>query len=364
MSTLAKLDPNFAVETNVPTDDTVFYDVKDNLFCLYGLIYDGNAYRRMPKEVAKGVSRAVEALNDHTAGGRIRFVTDSNFVTVAAEMPVRKPENNQSPTGSSSFDLFVDGKYKSTFVYPMSNPSEHGYVSRKSIPHGYLSFIDGEKDTGTFGMHEVTIHFPLYHAVKEVRIGLARDAVFLPAPAYKTGKRAITYGSSITQGGCANIPGLAYSNILAMRHGIDLINYGFSGNAKGEDAICDQIISQAPDIFIMDYDHNAPTLEHLKNTHERFFLRFRTAHPDTPVIMLSAPNFDCSPTWFAPRREVVRATYENAVKNGDKNVYFIDGETLFGEENRDLCTVDATHPNDIGHMRMADGISRVLAKLL
>ena len=364
MFDIAKLDPNFSVETTIKTDDTVFYDVKENLFCLYGLHYEDGSYLRMPKAAAQAVSPAVFALNTNTAGGRVRFLTDSPFVSIVADMPVQKPENNHSPTGSSSFDLFVDGRYKTTFVYPMSNPSENGYVSRKHIPHGYLVYTDGEIGNGDRGTHELTIHFPLYHAVRELRIGLNKGAKFLPAPPYKTGKRAITYGSSITQGGSASIPGLAYSNILALRHGIDLVNLGFSGNAKGEDAMCDYIISQAPDIFIMDYDHNAPTLEHLKNTHERFFLRFRKAHPKTPVILLSAPNYDCAPTWFGPRREVVRATYENAVKNGDKNVYFIDGETLFGTEHRDLCTVDGTHPNDIGHLRMADGISRVLAKLL
>lgn len=364
MFDIAKLDPNFAVETSIRTDDTVFYDVKENLFCLFGLIYENGHYRRMPEKVAAGVSPAVHALNDHTAGGRIRFVTDSPFVSIVASMPIQKPENNQSATGSSSFDLFVDGRYRSTFTYPMSNPNERGYESRKTIPHGHLVLTDGELENGEKGSHEVTIHFPLYHAVREVHIGLKQGATFLPAPAYASGKRAITYGSSITQGGSSSIPGLAYSNLLALRLGIDLVNFGFSGNAKGEDAICDYIAAQKPDIFIMDYDHNAPTLEHLKNTHERFFLRFREACPDTPVIMLSAPNFDCAPSWFGPRRAVVRRTYQNAIAHGDKNVYFIDGKTLFGKRDRDLCTVDATHPNDIGHMRMANGIARVLEKLI
>ncbi|MBE6655553.1 MAG: hypothetical protein E7609_01620 [Ruminococcaceae bacterium] len=246
----------------------------------------------------------------------------------------------------------------------MSNPSEDGYVSRRCIPHGYLPLIDGEKENGELGTHEVTIHFPLYHAVRELHIGLKKGATFLPAPAYKSGKRAITYGSSITQGGCTSLPGLAYSNILAMRHGIDLVNFGFSGNAKGEDAICDHIAAQNPDIFIMDYDHNAPTLEHLINTHDRFYRRFRATCPDTPIIMLTAPDYDTCPAWFGPRRAVIMKNYRNAVRDGDRNLYFIDGKTLLGKKGRDLCTVDGTHPNDIGHMRMADSISRVLKKLI
>ena len=57
-------------------------------------------------------------------------------------------------------------------------------------------------------------------------------------------------------------------------------------------------------------------------------------------------------------------TYENAIARGDENVFFLDGETLFGNEDADLCTVDACHPNDLGHYRMAMGILPFLEKLL
>ena len=49
-------------------------------------------------------------------------------------------------------------------------------------------------------------------------------------------------------------------------------------------------------------------------------------------------------------------TYNNALLAGDKNVYFVDGETYFGDEDRTLCTVDTTHPNDLGFYRMAKAI--------
>ena len=61
---------------------------------------------------------------------------------------------------------------------------------------------------------------------------------------------------------------------------------------------------------------------------------------------------------------MIRSTYENAVKSGDKNVYFVDGETLFGKNDRDACTVDGCHPNDLGFMRMAENIYPTLKKAL
>ena len=48
----------------------------------------------------------------------------------------------------------------------------------------------------------------------------------------------------------------------------------------------------------------------------------------------------------------------------DKNVYFVDGKKMFGKEDRDMCTVDGSHPNDLGFLRMADMVEPVLRGLL
>lgn len=64
------------------------------------------------------------------------------------------------------------------------------------------------------------------------------------------------------------------------------------------------------------------------------------------------------------RRDIIRATYEHAVNAGDKNVYFIDGESYFGTEDRDACIVDRTHPTDLGFYRMTQVIEPVIRKIL
>ena len=64
------------------------------------------------------------------------------------------------------------------------------------------------------------------------------------------------------------------------------------------------------------------------------------------------------------RRSIIEDTYKNAVKAGDKNVYFIDGETFFGEHDRELCTIDRIHPNDLGFYRMASTILPTMKKIL
>ena len=348
MSDISKIDKNFTVETELNLPDVVFYDVKENPFCLFGAHYENGCYRRIPEALAKALNPRIEALHTNTSGARLRFMTDSPYVAISAVMPPNGPMTHMANTGSAGFDMYLGERYVQNFVPPCPFTRE-GYDSVRDLP--------GE------GLREVTVNFPLYHNVYELRLGLKEGARFLPIPEEKVGKKVLFYGSSITQGGCASRPGSAFPNLLAHKLGFDLVCLGFSGNAKGEDEMCDYIAEQAPDVFVYDYDHNAPTYEHLEKTHERFFLRFREAHPDTPVIMLSAPNALFNPSWFFPRRDMVKKTYENAVARGDENVYFIDGSTLFGDDWY-LCTVDGCHPNDLGHYRMAMGIAPVLKPLL
>jgi hypothetical protein len=83
-----------------------------------------------------------------------------------------------------------------------------------------------------------------------------------------------------------------------------------------------------------------------------------------PIIIISKPDFDSDVDTNGKRREIIYNTYKNAISSGDNSVYFIDGETLFGKEDRDSCTVDGCHPNDLGFMHMAEVICPVIKKAL
>ena len=89
----------------------------------------------------------------------------------------------------------------------------------------------------------------------------------------------------------------------------------------------------------------------------------REACPDLPIIMMTRPAQIYDDDAKA-RREIVRATYEAAIAAGDKNVYFIDGSNFFRGQMRDLCTVDALHPNDLGQFIMAEEVYKTLAMAL
>jgi hypothetical protein len=341
---IEKIDKNFKIETKINKPNIKFYNTLCAPFKIYGVFYEDGKFRRLPESVAKNVSDYVTLLHANTAGGRVRFKTNSPYIAIHAKMGSVGKMPHFPLTGSVGFDLYLNEKYRATFTPPFD------------IVDSYESVVD--LDGGK--MREITINFPLYSEVRELYIGLSADSAVLECAPYRIEKPIVYYGSSITQGGCASRPGNAYQAIVTQRLGINHINLGFSGSAKAEKAISDYICSLDMSAFVYDYDHNAPDLDHLRATHERMFKEVRGAHPQVPIIIMSRPKYTLTREEKV-RREIIKATYENAVAQGDKNVYFIDGKALMR-----LChnegTVDNCHPNDWGFYSMASALIKVLKK--
>lgn len=346
MNQIDNIDKNFKIETCINKPDMIFHNARSSPFAIYGIFYEDGKFRRMPESVAKTVSEGVHYLHANTAGGRVRFKTDSPYVAINAKMTCITRMDHFPLCGSAGFDLYADGVYVKTFRPPY-------YMT-----DGYESLIEFD----SAGTREIMIHFPLYSDVCELYIGLARDAkIHAPTP-YRVEKPVVFYGSSVTQGGCASRPGTCYQGFLSRKLNFDYINLGFSGNAMAEDAIADYIASLDMSVFVYDYDFNAPTVEHLRKTHERMFQKIRKANPDLPIINISMPRPYLNSEELE-RLEIIKTTYNNALANGDKNVYFIDGRTLMtiaGTEG----TVDFTHPTDFGFFSMAERIAEVLDKII
>ena len=342
MKDVSKVDKNFIVKTKIEKDDIKFFNPEEKPFELYGVVREGEKLRRMPEHIAKTVSEGVYALHANTAGGRIRFVTNSPYVAVSVKMGEIGKMPHFALTGSIGLDMYADNIHAGTFVPPFD------------IADSYESV----RELGDLREREITINLPLYSEVKELYIGLKNDAIIKSPSPYKNKKPVVFYGSSITQGGCASRSGMSYQAILSRMLNYDYINLGFSGSAKGEDEIVDYIKSLEMSMFVMDYDHNAPTLEHLKLTHEKMFKEIRKYNPKLPIIIMPRPKYILS-EMEQERYGIIKTTYNNAIASGDKNVYFIDNKQL-----TKLCqydgTVDTCHPTDLGFLSMAQGIYDVI----
>jgi len=208
----------------------------------------------------------------------------------------------------------------------------------------------------------ITINMPSYSGVSRLYIGLEKDAVIKEATDYRYECPVVYYGASITQGACASRPGNAYQNILSRWLDCDFVNLGFSGNAKGEPAMAEWICGLNMRCLVMDYDRNAPTVEHLDATHEKMFQMIRKVHPTLPILLLSHPRYYLTEE-DKQRLAVIRRTYDHAVESGDKNIYFIEGPELM-KAIKDEGTIDGSHPNDAGFYSMAHAIEPVLRKML
>lgn len=349
---ISKIDKNF-VRQSTDGIELKFIDAKDKSLEQGGFPWfaEDGEYCRLPKSILAQVSERVKSLSWQTSGGVIRFRSNSPVIALAVKLDGLSNMSHMPRTGSSGFDLFTGCGKNSRFTGNLRPDADEVKFS------GIFSQELSNK------MQDYTIYFPLYNGVKEVKIGISPEAELASPSSFANENPILFYGSSITQGGCASRPANSYTHIVARRLNANFINWGFSGNAKGEAIMAKTIAELELSGLVIDYDANAPTPEHLAKTHEPFFKLIRAKQPKLPIVIISKPHFygtelDCK------RREIIRQTYENALRNGDKNCYFIDGETLFGDSERDLCTVDRCHPNDIGFLRMADTITPVLLQAL
>lgn len=351
--------PNVRCASSCGREDIQFLDVRSDPFRVYGLYNyrEEPTFCRLNRDVAKATNPGVVELNNHTAGGRVRFATDAGVILIRCTMPGVGHMSHMPLSGSGGFDLYVhsdDGHDTFRGVYMPPFDMTNGYEA--------LSWGMGDGK-----IHTYTIHFPLYNGVNTLEIGLPRGSELLPGADYEPIAPVVYYGSSITQGGCASRPGSCYQNIISAHNNIDHINLGFSGSGRAEDAICHYMAGLNMSVFVMDYDHNAPSPDYLNATHAKLYHIVREANPDLPIIMVSKPDAKVYND-DVMRRSVIYQTYIDAWKAGDRNVSFVDGFTFFEPDYHDLCTVDGCHPNDAGFLGMARVIgyevNRVLRKTM
>ena len=360
------IDKNFDTSFVAP-DDIEWFSIREMPFSVHGVFYseEEGLYRRLPKDVADATNEGVSYLSTKTAGGRVRFATDSPYVVVRVEEPFEQPTPHFTIAGRAGVTLFVNNQYEITVMPTYEHLSKadptHG-GNGKVVFDGMCYPYDVNGD-----VYQAELFMPLYSPVNALYIGLKKGCVLKEAAPYKHKTPMLYYGSSITQGACASKPGDDYASRLSRMLDTDFINLGFSGSAKAEKTIVDYIAKQDPSVFILDYDHNAPDAEHLKKTHFALYDAVRTEHGNTPIIMMTMPTVEGRENRprNKARRDVIFNTFEKAKARGDKNVYLIDCYGCFGAlKNGECGTVDGLHPDSLGFLRMAQRVYPVLNRIL
>jgi len=313
-------------------------------------------YRRLPVAPRLPIPGPVDALADCTAGGQIAFQTDSGQVAVRVELAGSANMNHMPATGQCGFDLYVGApgaqRFHSVSKYNHSQPRYEA-----------LLFEHPESV-----MRHFTLNFPLYMGVRSVHVGLSPGAdIAAPVPWASAG-RGIVYGTSITQGGCASRPGMAYTNLLSRALNMEFVNLGFSGNGRGEPELI-ELMADIPNPRLLILDYHANAAGKLAQTLPVAVRILRTRHPSVPILVVSRIAYakDATHLDFRATREADRDLHAQVVaarrRQGDTAIHFVDGTDLLGPDY-DECTVDGIHPTDLGFLRMAGALAPEIRRIL
>jgi len=309
---------------------------------------EDQVFCRLPQRCHAALSDGMKKHVWDTSGGTLRFRTDSASISVRYTLRnMAKYAASQPASGHSGLDVYagVKGSYRLLgCVAPVENQQEQNIE------------VENPGD-------DITIYLPPYNGVDKIEIGIETGTQFFAPTARTQLGQVLVYGPSIAQGGNASRPACAYPAILSRWLDVAFINLGFSGACMGEPEIA-HLINEVPmRVFIMDFDHNAPSPEYLREKHEPFYKIIREKNPTLPVVFVTKPNADPDDDEDNARKQAVYDTFINAQARGE-NVWFVDGMTLFGTADRDICTTDGGHPNDLGFLRMAEGIAPAVREAL
>jgi lysophospholipase L1-like esterase len=315
-------------------------------------------YDRLPATAEKSVRSKVWELSHDSSGMCFRFVTDADSIGARWTLTSDELQLVHMPSsGVSGLDLYVKDNGHWRWL-------GFGWARKKGENTRLL--VSGKLNPGK---REYLLYLPLYNGVHKVEIGLPPGSHFLPAPSYPPGTKPIVfYGTSITQGGVASRPGMAYPAILGRALGYPTINLGFSGNGQAEPEVAALLAQLDPAIYVLD---PLPNLSPAQVT-ERMpaFIRIlRAAHPKTPIVLVESLVYpdgryieDGRGRRYRESNAALAALYKELLHEGEKNVLYIKGEELLGDDGED--TVDGTHPTDLGLSRMAKHMEPVLRAAL
>ena len=267
--------------------------------------------------------------------------------------------NHMTDTGTRGLDLYsqdpVNGKWR--FV-KSARPN-------KEIINDQL-VIDNMEPV----MREYIVYLSLYEGVRKLEIGVDEGSVIdqpaLDSP--KKGSPIVMYGSSILQGGCANRPGMAFTNIISRVLDREVINLGFSGNAILDYDIAEYMAQvKDPAMFVLDNVPNS-SASTIDEKEEKFFRILRDAHPEVPIVFIEDPNYPhlvfdkVRAADVNARNASMKAVYDKLKKAGEKKIYYIKGDTMLGTDGE--ATVDGTHFTDLGMVRYTEYVLPTFRKAL
>ncbi len=361
MPDIKKIDTNFSNQET--TKELKYYDpVVDNNISVYGLPWfvENQNYYRFPKtneEEIKALSEGLWTLATQTAGAMLAFRTNTKTLKIKVDLGAIFNMGHMAFTGQGGCDLYIGNGLSDLIFYRCASFG----INQKHYEFTYF-------ENQSFGEKLYLINLPLYAGVEKIEIGVDEDAKVESVPNLFTKGRIVTYGTSITQGGCASRPGMCYTNQLSRMLGYEVINLGFSGNGRAQEEVR-KLVASIKDVklFILDYEANV-TFVMLKDTLIPFIKYIRAQYPTVPIIVASKVRMSAETLLdSAKKAEAKLKNYQRKVvrdfSKEDQNIYFVDGTKLLVPFTTE-ATVDGGHPTDLGFALMAKNLAKEIKKCI
>lgn len=331
----------------VNTEHIVFHQITKAPFELTGFPWFGKEklFRRLPVSPEEKIPEGVDFLANCTAGGKIRFSTNSKRILIRGKRGDFDFTDTMTYAARGGFDIYEGEPGREHFLSVMrANPANSEFVCNLA------DFPDSSWRT-------FTVYFPLYKGIITVEIGLEKDAQTEAPPPLQNPPIAV-YGTSITQGGCASRPGMCYTNILSRRLHRHILNFGFSGSGRGEPEVA-RILASLPDVslYLLDFEPNVG--DRYAELLPPFIREIRKRKPSAPILVLTRYRFTKFPI---PENQV--ENNRKAVEGmHDPRLFFMNGTEILGPDGSE-CLIDGIHATDMAFYRMADALQPELEKIL
>ena len=322
-------------------------------------------YGRLPKSLEENFRKELIDLGANSAGLAIRF--SSNSATIAVKWSVKNnfSMNHMAATGVRGLDLYIFDRNDLAWRHAGTAIPSSKKESFSTIINGIYAEYPFRED------HEYLLYLPLYDGIDSLEIGVDFDAsIDTPQKSLLTKtkkyKPIIFYGTSITQGGCASRPGMAYPSILSRELGRETINLGFSGNGRMDISVANAIKMIDALALVVDCLPNM-TSAMVRDSAYNFISTIADANPVMTIYLVENPSFPQMRYNSTFRHEteeengVWREVFERLRRKGYINVEYISSGGLFSDDNE--STVDGTHFTDLGFMRYSQELLPYLEHL-
>lgn len=315
-------------------------------------------YERIPNFFHDSLRSDLVRLGTHSSGITIVFKTDSPFIHARWKVRYQTNMPHMPRTATQGLDLYsVDlisrkWNYVGTAKWwDMDNPVHHAVLLENASNEGRI----------------YVLYLPLYDSADSMFVGIHCDAKITSETIFDPEELPIlVYGTSITQGGSASRPGMAYPSILSRRLNREVLNFGFSGNGRLDLELADFLASLPASLLIIDALPNVSAGD-VDTKLIAFILRFREKS-DIPLLIIPNISYgnedDNTETGFALKQkyEEYLSVRTFVKKAGVMNITFLtDKQIRFPD---DEGSVDGVHLTDLGMIRHAENLYNPVRKIL